>query len=148
MTLNLLLAHLKSATAETPVVFIADSVKIGSGYHVTELKLARITSIDCGGRLAEWTEAAMQLLDGSKGEFMTSSKLAAILEQSVRQVKELGNAQAHIEFAPGNKGMRKYHMRPPKLKDGNLLIQMEESHAACKPAQEMQASCGPTKCCC
>ena len=51
MTLDMFLEHLRAASAAQPVRFETDFGDVQPGYHVTELKLHRITGVDCGGLL-------------------------------------------------------------------------------------------------
>lgn len=74
MKLNELLAHLKTTPSASALVFSTEDGDIGSGYHVTEFKHAKVTGIDCGGRVSEWVEASVQLLDGSGGSHMAVGK--------------------------------------------------------------------------
>jgi len=66
MTLNDLLTDLKSIPKleDTHLAFLLDGDVFETGYHITELKFAEITGVDCAGRLSNWQEAALQVLDG------------------------------------------------------------------------------------
>ena len=141
MNLNTLLEKLKTAPADAALIFTSDEGDIGSGYHVTEFKLSRVTGIDCGGRVDEWQEAAVQLLDGSGGKHMAVGKFAGILQHSVTRVEGLGTAPVHVEFSPGNKGLRTYQLNEPQIKDSQVVIQLNAAGAVCKPALEAGLSC-------
>ena len=141
MNLNSLLENLKTAPAQAALVFTSDEGDIGSGYHVTEFKLSHVTGIDCGGRVDEWQEAAVQLLDGSGGNHMPVSKFTGILEQSIARVAGLGTAEAHVEFSPNNKGLRTYNLQAPEAKGDRVLIRLQAAGAVCKPALEAGLSC-------
>lgn len=147
MNLDAFLKYLSSMPFDAPVVFATNLGEIGSGYHVTELKFANISGIDCVARRSQWTEASMQLLDGHEGKHMPANKLARILEQSIKHVPGLGATDFHVEFAHRNEGMRKYLADKPELRGGKIYVQMDEATAVCKPASEMGAKCGPSECC-
>ena len=37
------------------------SVRVGAGYHVTEVRAAHVRAVDCGGREDAWAEVIVQL---------------------------------------------------------------------------------------
>ncbi len=155
MTPQSLLETVNALPADLPLVFQTGEGAVGDGYHVTELKLAQVTSIDCGGRVAAWTEAALQLLDGpggsagdsSGGGYMKVGKFASILSQSVYRVRGLGDSPLHVEFAHGNAGLRIYDIAVPELRDGVVAIGLQESRAQCKPAVDHAAKMDAASCC-
>lgn len=153
MTPLSLLDALEKMPAELPLIFRTGDGAIGEGYHVTELKLAVVNSIDCGGRLASWTEAGLQLLDGHGGSHMQLGKFNAILAQSIASLKGLGDSPLQVEFAHGNRGMRIYDLSEPVLGDGAVAIRLSEVRAHCKPALELtsadvSACCGSSQSAC
>lgn len=147
MTPLSLLNALRKMPADLPLVFRTGAGAIGEGYHVTELKLADVNSIDCGGRLASWTEAALQLLDGRGGNHMKLGKFNAILEQSIARVNGLGESPLQVEFAHENRGMRIYELAVPVLDDGVVSIRLSEVRANCKPALEHTLRADAPACC-
>lgn len=155
MTPLSLLDGLKKLPADLPLVFETGDGAIGAGYHVTEFKLAAVDSIDCGGRLASWTEAALQLLDGDGGTHMKVGKFNTILAQSIASLNGLGESPLQVEFAHENRGMRIYDLSPPELGEGAVAIRLSDVRAHCKPAlehirgTETGACCGSsvTGCC-
>ena len=148
MILNDLIDDLSGLPDEAALVFESSGGPIAGGYHVTELKHATVTSIDCGTRVAEWTEAALQLLDGNGGEFMTVGTFRTILARSVGSVAGLGDAPLHVEFAPGNAGMRIWQLSAPELRDSRVTIELSEDRAHCKPALETRALGSAAPNCC
>ena len=135
MTLTELLTRLRETDRDAALVFRADGAPISGGYHVTELKAAKITGIDCGGRISEWTEASLQLLDGHGGEHMKVGKFVGILEHSLKTVENLSDAPAHVEFALGNAGLRRYEMAEVGSDAAIAEVRLEETRAMCKPAE-------------
>lgn len=132
------LADLSGAFADapdtTPLVFVTDEGEIGAGYHLTELKFAQITGIDCAARVTEWTEATVQLLDGDGRSHMQLGKFRSILRQSVTTIPGLKDAPLKVEFAHGNEGMRTYEMEMPDVQPDCAMIRLRDSRAMCKPA--------------
>jgi len=145
-TLGRLLAALEHQDPETPLVFNTDVGTIGAGYHVTELKQADITSIDCGRQVTRWQEAVLQLLDGKAGEHMCVGKFVQIMRQSQTALEGLDNLPFAIEFAHENHGLRRYV--PGAVGAGNdaVTVQLRDDVAACKPAKRPSAAF-VTSCC-
>ena len=159
MTLQEILDQLSKYPSESELVFSAEGADISGGYHLTEFKLARIASIDCGARTSTWTEASMQLLDGHGGEFITLDKFMSIAKKSIEMVADLGSAPLNVEFAPGNEGIRIYDLQAPTFAGNRVTVNLVAKSAACKPSQEFAARfadaeiepaansscCGPTQ---
>ncbi|MEM8958880.1 MAG: DUF6428 family protein [Pseudomonadota bacterium] len=148
MTLEEMLRALENMPGDAPVLFETEAGPIARGYHVTELKRAAITSIDCGGRVASWDEAALQLLDGPQDSetegHMAAGKLCAILRRCLAGLPGLGPAPLSVEFAPGNAGLRLYEPGLPEHVAGAVRIELTERRALCKPAAELEC-CAPQR---
>ena len=136
MTLDQLLASTTSLPADLPLVFATDDGPIGAGYHVTELKLASILSIDCGARTSSWTEAVLQLLDGEGRGHMTIGKFNSILARSLKEVDGLGASPAFVEFGHGNAGMQIFRPGEPEAGGEAVTLRLKPVRAHCKPEQE------------
>ncbi|WP_422383788.1 DUF6428 family protein [Roseibium album] len=147
MTPQMLLETLQTLPADLPLVFQTAEGDVGDGYHVTEFKLAQVNSIDCGGRLRSWREAALQLLDGHGGGHMNVGKFSSILGQSITRVTGLGESPLHVEFAHENRGMRIYEISRPRLHEGQVGVDLNEIRAHCKPALEHAATAETAGCC-
>ncbi|WP_018997398.1 DUF6428 family protein [Hirschia maritima] len=136
MTLKKLKDELSSLPPESPVIFYTDTDKIDGNYHVTELKLARIDSIDCVGRRSDREEAFLQLLDGHGGDYMTNAKFSGILEQSINSVKRLGDAPVFAEFGAKNSILSIYHIAEPELQNDQILIHLVSTRSKCRPLED------------
>lgn len=147
MTPQSLLDGLQKMPADLPLVFQTGEGTIGAGYHVTEFKVAKVGSIDCGGRLASWTEAALQLLDGQGGSHMKVGKFNNILEQSIARLTGLGESPLQVEFAHKNQGMRIYDLAAPELSGRAVAVRLRDVRAHCKPALEHVAATDKSGCC-
>jgi len=147
MTLNDLLQDLRAMPSEAPLAFVTGQGPIKGGYHVTELKQSKVTSIDCGARVTEWSEATLQLLDGSGGQLMSVAKFTAIVGQSVTQLTGLGDLSARVEFAAGNVGMRTYDIATPVANGDEIIVGLSEVTALCKPGKEVSAAMNSKSCC-
>ncbi|GAB2183839.1 DUF6428 family protein [Roseibium sp. LAB1] len=147
MTLNDLLDLLDALPTEAPLVFSTDAGPIGDGYHVTELKLVQVDSIDCGARRSNWTECVVQLLDGEGDGHMSVGKFSAIARQSSHKINGLADHELQVEFAPRNSGLRVFQPLVPELLNGTVALFLKEARAHCKPALERVPSLGTIGCC-
>lgn len=136
MTPDALLAMLSTSPPDAPLVFRTDKGEIRGGYHITELKLADIRSIDCGARRSSWRELSLQLLDGDGGDHMSVDRFRRILRQSAEHVDGLGATPMHVEFANDNIGMRLYQLAEPRRSGERVMLDLVETRARCKPAYE------------
>ena len=153
MNLVELIEELDGMPQDMPLVFTTEDGEIGGGYHVTELKLSDVTGIDCGAGIDRWSETSLQLLDGGGGTHMAVGKIVGILRQSVSRVEGLASAPVHVEFAPGNAGLRRYEVADPAIEDARVLVRLREDRAVCKPADRAGRGCtgkasAPTDSCC
>lgn len=147
MTPKDLLDALATMPPDAPLVFQTEAGPIQGGYHVTEWRQNRIDSIDCGARMASWTEAILQLLDGSGGRHMTVGRFVTILGQSIRHIDGLADSPIQVEFAPGNAGLRLYRPELPLQGDEVVTLRLSENAALCKPAQQALAGVVAAGCC-
>lgn len=146
-TLSELVQTLSDARPDLPATFRTGAAEIGAGYHVTELKLADIDSIDCAGRRARWSEALLQLLDGQDGQRLTAGKVAAILRRSLAEIPGLADAPLAVEFAHGNRGLARYRLGTPEFAGSRIVLPLIDERALCKPATELSC-CGAASTCC
>ena len=146
-TLNEILLELEKANPDGATVFSTSEGEIGGGYHITELKLASIQSIDCGGRMANWIETYLQLLDGQSGRHMSVQKLKSIANHSAKMLPGLADAPIYVEYAPGNDGLRRYLVGAIVSKPERVVISLHEDGAKCKPAEDRKAGVNMLACC-
>ncbi len=145
-TLPEFIATLKTAGA-APIQFQSNAGTIQAGFHVTELKHATVTGIDCGGNVDSWQETVVQLLDGSGvGGYMSAEKFIAIAERSIAKIPALANGKLRFEFAPNNGPAQIFDGAVPSDQDG-LHLALVTSHATCKPAAAVGGTCGTGGCC-
>jgi hypothetical protein len=145
-TLKGLRARLAGFDGDLPVVFSTDKADISGGYHLTELKHLTVSSIDCEGNRRAWTEARMELLDGTGGDLMPLAKLIRILDQSAAAIPLLNDVPLSVEFAPGNRGLRHYALGGIEANGERLRIALTDGQAQCKPRAERAA--GAEASCC
>ncbi|MEM1388508.1 MAG: DUF6428 family protein [Pseudomonadota bacterium] len=148
MTLYDLFTTLRRAEARAELVFAMPDGEIGAGFHVTELKSAEITSIDCGGRVTRFRETILQILDGLAGDPFTVGKFLGICAQSVAAIEALGDAPLTIEGARANAGLARYEVADIVMARDRVVVHLATQRAQCKPATQ-RAQCKPaaSHCC-
>ena len=127
-----LTTFLASQPATDEVLFEAEGDAVGLGYHLTELRMARISSIDCGGVEDAWDEAQMQVLDAPGDEAMSAGKMAAILKRSAEAVHGLAKAPLNVEFSRGNQGLGRYRLGVPRVSEGVVTLPLTRMGPECK----------------
>lgn len=125
----------------------AENLWVDASYHITEIKQAAITSVDCGGVLNSWTEIIIQLWEpaGKSAErAMPVSKALGIVKvvESKLELNPLGTVK--IEF--GNSQFDTRQMYPAQITaDGeNLIVNLTPDFTQCK-AINRGGSCGITE---
>src|ERR1700733_6836372 len=79
----------------------AANKRVSSSYHITEIKQAPITSVDCGGIKNEWTEIIVQLWvpeDQQQLRSMKVRKALSIIDTVERMLSLNPNGTVKIEF--------------------------------------------------
>jgi len=146
-TLNGILTELDRFDSDQAAVFQTGEGDIGSGYHVTEFKLASVIGVDCAAHVSRWSEALLQLLDGQHGTHMTVKKFTTIARKSAAVVPGLGDAPLFVEFAPGNRGLRRYQVGAINGVAGQVVLGLSEDRATCKPSAKAAGIAATTGCC-
>jgi hypothetical protein len=124
----------------------AENRQVDASYHITEIKQAPITSVDCGGVMNSWTEIIIQLWEPEEKQVDRAMKVSKALSivnlvEKMLPLNPLGIVK--IEF--GNSAFDTRQMFPNYLTiDGdNLIIDLRPDAVQCK-AQNRGGSCGTT----
>ena len=122
----------------------AEDKWVDAAYHITEIKQAPITSVDCGGVMNAWTEIIVQLWEPNNAQqerAMNVSKALSIVELVERTLPLNPNGIVKIEF--GNERFDTRQMLPQQIVvDGeNLVVDLRPDSVQCK-AIERGGSCG------
>lgn len=117
---------------------------VDAAYHITEIKQALITSVDCGGVLNDWTEVIVQLWvpeNETKLRPMKVSKALAIIDIVEKTLPMDPDGMVRIEF--GNSSFDTRQMFPDDMiTDGNsLTVDLRPDAVQCK-ALARGGSCG------
>lgn len=139
MNLQDLNTALQPVADDVSIRFQSDEGLVGPGFHITELKAAKIEAIDCGGALDQWDEVILQLMDGHQGQPMRADRLRSILRHSIGKIPALAEADVRVEFAHGNRGMGIHQMSGLSFGDGQAVIELTQDQAVCKANVRAQA---------
>lgn len=113
-------------------------------YHITEIKQAPVTSVDCGGMKNEWTEVIIQLMEPAIQQQLRAMKVCKALSiiEVVEKVLPLDtNGEVKIEF--GNSQFETRQLYPIKfiIEGENLVIDLRPDMVQCK-AINRRGTCG------
>jgi hypothetical protein len=122
----------------------AEGKLVDAAYHITEIKQAPITSVDCGGKMNAWTEIIVQLWvpGGEQQERSMKVGKALSIVDIVEKILPLNpNGTVKIEF--GNSEFDTRQMFPNEMiVDGtSLTIDLRPDAVQCK-AIARGGSCG------
>ena len=153
------LMSILSGAKDSPLVFYYDGRPVKPGYHVTEVKAAQFSALDCGANPEAWSEIFIQLWDIEEDDrtHMPSGKFRAIIRKVTEHVKLDESARLTFEVSDGVQPMQLYCAAMPTLRAGAVHVELSPRPASCKPrdrwlAEQAQAAacCGPAsaaKCC-
>lgn len=124
----------------------AENKWVDASYHITEIKQAPITSVDCGGVKNNWTEIIVQLWEpGTKQQerAMKVGKALSIVELVEKSLPLNADAIVKIEF--GNSQFDTRQMFPGAFitEGDNFIVDLRPDAVQCK-AIERGGSCGTT----
>jgi len=144
LKIDALLTMLKSHP-DLPVIFTQNEQSISPGYHVTEVKMSVVNSLDCGQGTDQWRELAVQLLDGnahSSQAHMPATKMIGILDKALAANQADDNTQLYFEFAIGNAALQKSSVKAIEVVNNTVTIALSATTAQCKPFERALASSG------
>ena len=126
MTLDELSTAIAAAPGETVLRFDFGTEVLGPGYHLTELRHAELSSIDCGYHQETRREAVMQLMLGGRAT-LTLEKLSGILTAAAIP----GDAKIVVEAAPDNASLRLYDVPDLAEQSGDLTLTLAPKRPVC-----------------
>lgn len=123
-----------SAHSSSRLSFRYQGNVVRRGYHVTEVKSANFSALDCGANPEAWTEIFVQLWDVDDApEQMAAGKFVAILRKVTQHVDLDMQAKLTFEVSDGNQPIQLYRAGPPTLVDDAILVDLTPRPASCKP---------------
>lgn len=135
--------------ADKPLVFQYDGHIVKPGYHVTEVKAAQFSALDCGANPESWSEIFVQLWDVDEGarSHMPVGKFAKIISKVVECVALNSHAKLTFEVSDGVAPMQLHRAAAPRIENEQVQVVLSARPASCKPRdrwleeQERSASC-------
>jgi len=122
----------------------AEGKLVDASYHITEIKQAPITSVDCGGVMNAWTEVIVQLWvpEGQQQSRSMKVKKALSIVEVVEKMLPLDvNGTVKIEFGNSEFDTRQMFPNVMTVNGGNLVIDLRPDAVQCK-AITRGGSCG------
>jgi hypothetical protein len=117
---------------------------VDAAYHITEIKQAPITSVDCGGVMNNWTEIIIQLWVPENDEQARSMQVSKALSivNIVEKILPL-NPDAIVKVEFGNADFDTRQMLPNEMivNSDSLIIDLRHDTVQCK-ALSRGGSCG------
>lgn len=136
-----------SGTPDLPLLFSLDGINIGNGYHVTEIKLADITSVDCGSGSDRWQEVIIQLLDGASAKpAMTCGKFRSIMNKAQASLKPANDSRLVFEYSPSNGTLQRLQVHTVSNQNDSRIIELGGTKAECKPFSRALANSAASYC--
>ena len=139
---------------------VAPQVYAGSHCHLTEIKTAKISSVDCGGQKHEWIETVFQLWENpkeiGKAAYLKTDKILEIVSK-VNAVRALHvETTLKIEYGNALFPTAQLDIRNVVESDQQLIVQLHSEQTKCKapdicgvsePTSNSQ-TCTPESGCC
>lgn len=136
---------------DKPLVFLYDGKPVRAGYHVTEVKAARFSALDCGANPEAWPEIFIQLwdVDEAARQHMPAGKFKAITAKVSDHVALEADARLTFEVSDGVAPMGLYKAGSPEVVDGRVHVALAPRPASCKPRDRWleKQSKGVAPCC-
>jgi hypothetical protein len=130
---------LLTPSSDKPLVFEHDGQHIQPGYHVTEIKSATFSSLDCGARPQNWQETIVQLWDvrdqPERGH-MSVKKFLGIWRKVEAAVALDGDGEIKFEWGDATTPSVHYVFAGIRDEVEALVITLAPVRAACKPSDE------------
>lgn len=160
MTLETFVNILTANPNKSLLFEVAPQVYAGSHCHLTEIKTAKISSVDCGGQKHEWIETVFQLWENpkeiGKAAYLKTDKILEIVSK-VNAVSAL-HAETSLKIEYGNALFPKAQLdiRHVVASDQQLIVQLHSEQTKCKapdicgvsePTSNSQ-TCTPESGCC
>lgn len=126
--------------------YAADKL-VAPSYHITEIKQAPITSVDCGGKINTWTEIIVQLWEPEETQTnraMAVNKALKIVDLVEKSIDLHPKAIVKIEFGNAVFDTRQMYPGEFRLEGENLVVNLQPDATQCK-ATERGATCGTPK---
>ena len=132
-------------------------------YHVSEVKTAAFTTVDCGNMAHAWTETILQLWlsdDPDAERAMETGKVTGILAKVSQKIAIDPATELRIEYGNEHFPPVVFHIEKIEAEAATVAVSLRSPVLACKleerggscarpePAQASEGACGPGSGCC
>lgn len=120
---------------------------VDASYHITEIKQAPITSVDCGGKMNAWTEIIVQLWEPAEQQTdraMAVNKALKIVDLVENSLPLNPAGIVKIEFGNSSFDTRQMYPNEFLLEGENLIVNLQPDATQCKATDRGQ-TCGTPK---
>lgn len=138
----------------------AKEKRVHPSFHITEIKQANITSVDCGGKKNVWSEIIVQLWEPSIPDSespMKISKALTIIDLVEKTLPLNPNSPVKIEFGNDTFDTRQMHPHDFEIKNDEIIVKLTADKTECKaigrgqtcetPKQKVKLDELETSCC-
>ena len=125
----------------------AENQKVNPSFHITEIKQAHITSVDCGGKMNAWTEVIVQLWEPNNNESnrsMKVSKAISIIDLVEKTLPLNPNIPVKVEFGNDTFDTRQMHPQNFEINGDEITVKLLADKTQCK-AIDRGETCGTPK---
>jgi hypothetical protein len=125
----------------------AENDRVHPSFHITEIKQANITSVDCGGKMNAWIEIIVQLWEPNTQDSLHSMKVEkalSIIELVEKTLPLNPNSSVKIEFGNDTFDTRQMHPQDFEIKGDEIIVKLQADKTQCK-AIDRGDSCGTPK---
>lgn len=125
----------------------AENNRVHPSFHITEIKQANITSVDCGGKMNAWTEIIVQLWEPNNQDSLRSMKVEkalSIIELVEKTLPLNPNSPIKIEFGNDTFDTRQMHPQDFEINGDEIIVKLQADKTQCK-AIDRGDSCGTPK---
>ena len=130
------------------IVFVNGAgISIHPGYHLTEVKVATLKTVDCGARKNQWKETIIQLWvpENQRDEtFMSAKKFLSIYDTVSAMIDIDLAAEIRFEYGDENFFPSNYNVRTVTEGD-SIEVELQPPETTCKARDRRVA--GVSECC-
>ncbi|GAA4104252.1 DUF6428 family protein [Mucilaginibacter panaciglaebae] len=108
---------------------------VDASYHITEIKQALITSVDCGGKVNKWTEIIIQLWESQTNnsqQGMEVQKALSIINVVEKSLPLNPAGVVKIEFGNSQFDTRQMYPAEFLVSGDNLIVILSADQTQCK----------------
>ncbi|MEQ9365974.1 MAG: DUF6428 family protein [Leptospirales bacterium] len=124
---------------------LPDGDFVPGNYHITEVKAARSTGVDCGGNARTANETVVQLLAGVTGSSMPGGRAAAIFRKVLdgpAGAEFDPEAELIVEYDGAGGQLSRFPLVDLELDGDTLQARLGRLRSECAPAGERPAGSG------